>query len=139
MPPDSPKRAPKIFGVSQPPYLTKSWINACLILSRRPWKKSIWSRALHNCWTIYLNSNICDGNLSRMSMRERANVSNIVYQSLTVFYFTTWKRHILFRTWHISLLWIFIFPYTTYLVEKLSFHAQHKIKVYRRSTLYMKK
>ena len=53
-------------------------------------------------------------------MRERASRPNIVDQSLTVFYFMTWNRNISFRTWNISLLWIFIFSYITYLVGNSS-------------------
>ena len=60
------------------------------------------------------------------SMRERANGSNIVDQSFTMFYFMTWNRNISFQTWNISLLWIFNFSYRTYLVENLLFNALHK-------------
>ena len=77
--------------------------------------------------------------LLSMTMKERANGSNIVGQSLTVFYFMAWNRSILFQIWNISLLWIFIFLYIRYLVEKLLFYAPHNIKVSSPSKLYMKK
>ena len=55
-----------------------------------------------------------------------------------MFYFITWNRNILFRTWNIPLLWIFIFSYTTYLVEKLLFYALHK-EFKKRTKIYSSK
>ena len=116
------------------------FLSGAFILSRRPWEKSVWSRAMHNCWTIYLNLNILNG----IFTRKAAGTFDYVHEGKSKrFKYCTpefdGSKKISFRTGNISLLWIFIFPYTKHLVEKPLFYAQYKINFYPRSSLYMKK
>ena len=54
------------FNMNACNFITKKLQRRCFpvflcgafILSRRPREKSTWSRALHNCWNIYLNSHL---------------------------------------------------------------------------------
>ena len=109
---------------------TPEQVFSCEFLTRPNFVEHLQTTAFRN--TITWGFNLIYKNLRKIHIV--SNGSNIVSQSLTVFYFMAWNRNILFQTWNISLLWIFIFSYTTYLVEKLLFYAPHNIKVSPPST-----
>ena len=117
-----------------------------LILRRRTWEKSEWSRISHNCWTNYLNLNIWDrilpvklvGPIEHVHEGKNKWLKYYRPKFYDVLFYDMKQKHFVSDMKYFVVM-IFIFSYTTYLVEKLLFHVLHKIKVSPPSTLYMKK